>query len=589
MTEDPVCVFAREHFGINYLFPYQRLVIANVLDAINYSDDERLNQLVILPTGAGKSLCFQLPAALCPGISLVIFPLLGLMADQARRISSTGIEMATLKGAMEKGERQAAFRAISSGKAKLVLSNPETLKNPEVKKLLAESGVTHFVIDEAHCASEWGESFRPAYLCLEEQIEYIKPKIVTAFTATASPPVLSRVTKIIFGKKPYKLISGMPDRPNIHYGVIKTLSLKHSLKESVMAAQKPAIIFAQSRKAVEILAEDIIHSIPEIDCRFYHAGLEKQERANIEKWFMTSKLGVLCATCAYGMGMDKADIRSVIHYGNSTSIEAYLQEAGRAGRDGKESHAIVLCKAGHSQDHEEPSPPQSGKDNSKTVNAPEWSSINLARRNMMLRYVDSSPVCRRLFLLNALGYSEADSLVCSGCDVCNGSEKRSVDGMEEILALVKKNPRRFTIRDLSSFIHGKLLPALPYKNSLAEKWTQEETEEAIYTLIENGHIYKNASGLWKDRLVTDQSGSSESSSITGSGRAALGLLGFFSFLRALLCEKLFSLLHGLAIFASSSQRATKAARVSKTSQRLITAMAKKRRSMTEKLPINNSP
>lgn len=573
-TEDPVSVYAKEHFGINYLYPYQRLVIANVLDSINGNDI--LDQLVILPTGAGKSLCFQLPAGLCPGLSIIVFPLLGLMADQARRLESCGIKMVMLKGGLSKSEKRTAYDSISSGITKIVITNPETLKNPELKQLLSKTAVSHFVIDEAHCVAEWGDTFRPAYLDLGKIIEDIKPKMLTAFTATASPPILSRIARVIFGEKSYKLIAGIPDRPNIHYSVQKTLSLKHCIKECVLNAQKPAIVFVQSRSGAEILAEEIILAIPGIDCRFYHAGLEKAERENIENWFMASKIGVLCATCAYGMGMDKADIRTVIHYGQPASVEAYLQEAGRAGRDGSSSKAILIHKISNKPKLD------------KEASASTEESMTVARKNTMFIYASVNKGCRRDFLLKALGYTEADSLVCSGCDVCDRNADSSIALMKEIQYMVKKNPRRFNTRDLSFYFKYSYTAILKQEYDFSENWDYAEIEEAINTLIDTAHLYVHSSFIWKGRLCPAYSGSSISSSCDTS-EVSLGLFDFIIFRFALILDALFSLFHGFATLRTKSHSTIKASKVTKTSQLFITLKASKSLSIIEKSVLTVPP
>jgi len=483
-TKDPIGELALERFGVRYLYPYQRLVVANVLDAIGAG--ERLDQLVILPTGAGKSLCFQLPAALCPGLTVVVFPLLGLMADQARRLSATGIGLALLKGGQSAEERTGALAALRSGAAKLAIANPEILEAPDVRRLLSEVEVSHLVIDEAHCVAEWGDSFRPAYLGLGRSIASAKPLVVTAFTATASPPVLARVAELLFEERDYGLVTGMPDRPNIRYEVRPCLSMRRALRQAVREARRPAIVFAPSRSGVEILAEDLRSSIPGLDCRFYHAGLEKAERAELETWFMASKEGLLLATCAYGMGMDKPDVRTVIHYGPPASVEAYLQESGRAGRDGQASAALLLAW-----------PPSSAEARFSRATP---GALAEARAALMEAYAGGGYGCRRAFLLRALGYAEADTVACSGCDACDGREEGQAPGEREILAAARAHPRRMTALELGAYLRGAPgAPIGPWSGALGP-WLADEAEEAVKTAVARGLLRSIKSRPWKGRL-----------------------------------------------------------------------------------------
>ncbi len=520
---DPVGSMALERFGVPYLYPYQRLVIANVLDAL--SGRERLDQLVILPTGAGKSLCFQLPAAFCPGLTLVVFPLLGLMADQARRLGPSGLGVATLRGGLEPEERSAALRSLRSGAAKIAIANPESLRSPDVRRLLAEEEVSHFVIDEAHCAAEWGDSFRPAYLALGEALDEAAPRVATAFTATASPPVLERVAQIIFRDRPFGLVAGAPDRPNIRYEVRPALSMLRGLREAAASSRRPTIVFAPSRAGVELLAEDLSATVPGLDCRFYHAGLDKAERAALEAWFLSSGDGILCATCAYGMGMDKPDVRTVLHYGPPASVEAYLQESGRAGRDGQPSDAILIAA---------PEPAASSVDTGTAGRAARATgALAEARAAAMERYAMGGYGCRRAYLMRALGYPGADELACSGCDACRGEEEKRRPGAGEILAAVRAHPRRMDARELAAFLSG--LPrsaAGPYRAALSA-WRDDEVEEAVRASVRAGLIEERRLAPWKGRLSPAQSGRTSSESVSASGVASTagGPLSFVARMR----------------------------------------------------------
>ena len=216
--DDPAVLAAMESFGIKYLFPWQRLVIANIMDAASGENQEVLgNQIVLLPTGAGKSMCFQVPAMLLSGPTLVIYPLLALMTDQQRRMEEGGIKCVVFRGGQSAEERENSFKMIEEG-AKIIIANPEVLSSPALLERLKACGIQHVAIDEAHCVSEWGDSFRPAYLELGRILKELAVPVVTAFTATASPEVLSRVAEVLFEGSAH-IVRSESDRPNIHYYV----------------------------------------------------------------------------------------------------------------------------------------------------------------------------------------------------------------------------------------------------------------------------------------------------------------------------------------------------------------------------------
>ena len=494
--EDPIAVLARERFGLKYLFPYQRLVVANVLDAEPGLDpdfaeslqpaegkvpenEKELRQIVLLPTGFGKSLCFQLPALLIEGPTIVVYPLLALMSDQKRRLDELGIDSAILKGGQTARERIEALDAIKSKKAKIVITNPETLRNPELSRDLAKLEPGHIAIDEAHCVSEWGESFRPAYLELGETLKILGSKAISAFTATASPPVLEAIGRHLFRSETYRIVSGDADRPNLSYSVEPTLSRMRTLERLLLTTPKPALVFCSSREGTEISAESLARRLGIAEIRFYHAGLTREEKRRIEEWFYASDSGILVTTCAYGMGVDKKNIRSVIHMDAPGSIEAYLQEAGRAGRDGLASRASLII----------------GPDE-ETRATKESDASRRARRNAIVTYARSLEGCRREALLQLLGSPLSGP--CSGCDLCEG--KRPVEeGLAEISAIVKANPRRFNAERMAAFLMGarQLEPPCCAASASLSGWRKEDVEEAIAATIKKGILRAADTGPWK--------------------------------------------------------------------------------------------
>lgn len=324
--DDPVQRTAQAVFGVPYLYPYQRLVMANILDAAGSvpvrsgspdlteqgpcpveqepdgpDEPDRLRQFVLLPTGYGKSLCFQLPSVLIEGLTLAVFPLRSLMADQERRLHRLGLPCAVLRGGMDRDERERVFSEIRTRKVRLVIANPEILRQGAVLSLLRFVGVAHAVVDEAHCVAEWGRDFRPAYTDLGDILRHLDPIAVTAFTATASPDILARTARVLFSEEPYRIVSGDPDRPNIRYGCVPTLSKSHTLERLARTLPRPLLVFCGSRPGTELTAEFFLRRLATRSVRFYHAGLSKAERAAVENWFLSSGDGILTATCAFGI------------------------------------------------------------------------------------------------------------------------------------------------------------------------------------------------------------------------------------------------------------------------------------------------
>lgn len=332
---------ARNGFHVDFLFPWQRIVIANILDgeaalhedrrfSENYDDDDiyRGRQIVLLPTGAGKSMCFLVPALLLEGATLVIYPLLALMSDQKRRMEQAGIRCVVFKGGQSAEEREENFSALSDKEnpARVIIANPEVLGGENLLKRLSKVKISHIAIDEAHCVSEWGDSFRPSYLELGRIIKTLGCPLITAFTATASKVVLDRIAEILFEGN-YHLVRGASDRANIHYEVRYAYAKEKAALELALKMKKPLIIFCGSRRRTEEMAHLCAAYFGREKIRFYHAGLTKEEKTAVEEWFFNSTDGILTATCAYGMGVDKSDIASVIHLDAPEHLENFVQES----------------------------------------------------------------------------------------------------------------------------------------------------------------------------------------------------------------------------------------------------------------------
>lgn len=499
MTEmnDPLNELASSYFNIKYIFPYQRLVISNILkaaevtgfyDSESDNEDSSPHQIVLLPTGAGKSLCFMLPAILLQGITIIVFPLLSLMSDQQRRTKEANIESLVLRGGQDSNERSRIFANCRSGTIKMLLTNPETVLNKSVLSELKKLKIIHLVIDETHIVSEWGETFRPVYKELGNLIKELNIPIVTAFTATASPLILSKIKKILFPQIQPNIIYGNPDRANISYSVIKTISPSKTLIDQVSASSKPLIVFSSSRTGTELSARMLRRVLHSDKIYFYHAGLNKDEKDKIEKWFFDSDDGVLVATCAYGLGVDKSDIRTVIHIDLPATVEAYLQESGRGGRDRDPAKAILIYS-------------EKEIDKMKKMT----NTLSKKRFTSMIDYAEDEKHCRREKLLSMLG---SQPEICSGCDICNNSVFMNHQE-KEIFSLLFKNKRRFTKKEAVSFFKGyksrevKDLQLHRLKGfAMLYDWETDQINETLNNLIDSRKIIIANSGFWKGRLTS---------------------------------------------------------------------------------------
>jgi len=326
-------------FGLERFRPGQREAVQAAL--------EGRDSLVVMPTGGGKSLCYQLPALADSGLVVVVSPLIALMSDQLQRLRQTGVRASMLASGMEEGHNAQALREIGEGETQLVLAAPERFASGAFREALARRRVGLFVVDEAHCVAEWGHDFRPDYLRLGEAIASLGRPAVMAATATATPRVAEEIAARL-GLRDWVSIRSGFDRPNISFDVVsvegkgavarKRAALVHVLRDS---AARPAIVYCGTRKDTEEVAGRIAEE--GIATVAYHAGMSPQARRDSQAAFMEDRAEVVVATNAFGMGVDKAGVRTVAHWALPTSLEAYYQEAGRAGRDGRPARALLLA------------------------------------------------------------------------------------------------------------------------------------------------------------------------------------------------------------------------------------------------------
>lgn len=323
----------KQYFGYTSFRPGQHEVIQTLL--------EGRDCLAIMPTGAGKSICFQLPALMMPGVTLVISPLISLMKDQVDSLVNQEIPATYINSQCTFEEAKARFAAIRAGRVKLVYISPERLENEFFTSFMQSLPISMFIIDEAHCVSQWGHDFRPSYCAIKDWIAALPRRpVVGAFTATATEKVKEDMMTLLGLEKERIFIGGF-DRPNLYFRVVRTnRKLDFALAYVQQHQEDSGIIYAATRKEVDRVYEELTRR--GIRAGRYHAGLSDDVRRTMQDAFTYDRLQVIVATNAFGMGIDKSNVRYVIHYQMPKNIESYYQEAGRAGRDGAPGECILL-------------------------------------------------------------------------------------------------------------------------------------------------------------------------------------------------------------------------------------------------------
>ena len=433
----------KHHFGFEAFRPLQEEIVRDVLAGRDV--------FALLPTGGGKSLCFQLPAVMREGLTVVVSPLIALMKDQVDGLTTAGVPATFLNSALDGNETRRRLRGLHQGAYRLLYLAPERLALDHVMRDLAQWNVTRFAIDEAHCISEWGHDFRPEYRRLAELRRAFPEVPVLALTATATERVRRDIVASLELREPAVYVASF-NRPNLRYRVVAKANAFASLLDFVRERSKESgIVYAASRRQAESLAQKLTSAgIPALP---YHAGLEGSKRTYNQERFRRDDVRVICATIAFGMGIDKPNVRYVIHYDLPKSLESYYQETGRAGRDGLPADCMLFFSAsdaaklrGFLDEKEE-----------------RERALALEALRLMTHYAESTE-CRRAVLLRHFGETLAAG-ACTGCDNCL-APRATFDGTQAAQKFLSTVVR---VRQASGFSVGL--------NHLADVLSGRDTEK----------------------------------------------------------------------------------------------------------------
>lgn len=469
-----VLLLLKKFFGYTSFRPLQGEIIQRIL--------QKQDSLVLMPTGGGKSICFQLPAIYLPGTALVVSPLIALMKDQVEGLIANGIPAATLNSMMPEEEQQRVKLLCAQGKIKLLYISPERIK-AEADWFLPRLDISLIAIDEAHCVSHWGHDFRPEYTQLAILKERFPKVPMIALTATADKITRKDILEQLRLRTPQTYISSF-DRPNLSLSVRRGLNKKEKIAAIVnfirKHRQQSGIVYCMRRNDTTELAEEL--TMYNIKAIAYHAGLLPAQREQAQNDFINDRMDVVCATVAFGMGIDKSNVRWVVHYSMPGSIENYYQEIGRAGRDGMKSDTLLFYSMSDliilRRFAEE-----SGQ-----------SEVNLTKLNRMKRFCESD-ICRRRVLLSYFG-EEADK-DCGNCDVCQNPPQR-FDGsilIQKALSAIIRTGERVGMQMLIDILRGSNRSELIEKEydklktyGAGQDLPYREWKEYIYQMIQLGYM-----------------------------------------------------------------------------------------------------
>ena len=433
---DQAAALLKKYFGYDAFRPAQLPVVRSLLAG--------RDTVAIMPTGAGKSICFQVPALLFPGVTLVISPLISLMKDQVDALRDAGVRATYINSSLSSAEARERYAGIAAGAYDLIYVAPERLDADGFRSLVSGLAISMVAVDEAHCLSEWGHDFRPSYQAIAPFIAALPRRpLVAAFTATATPEVREDIVRLLALAEPDVHVTGF-DRPNLYFEVRRGVKKRDFATRYVLAHKGEAgIIYAATRKEVDKLYEHLTKK--HIAAGRYHAGLSDEERTRVQDDFLYDNLAVIVATNAFGMGIDKSNVRYVLHYNMPKNIESYYQEAGRAGRDGEPGECLLLYS------------PQDVMTQRYLIDVSTEDAarkrIELAKLQRMVDYCHT-PECLRAFLIRYFGGEAEDR--CGSCGNCQAG-MREVDvtvDAQKVFSCVYRMRERYGVTLVAQVLKG---------------------------------------------------------------------------------------------------------------------------------------